>query len=154
MATSLQTPAGASLERIAQPGTVAVATGQQVGLFSGPAYTIYKVLHAVRVARWLTENGIPAVPTFWMATEDHDFAEVNHVWVFGADHRPAKIEMRRSASAQPVGGVVLADPPVRDLRATMRDLPFGDEVSDLVEETYRAGSTMGAAFGELLRRLL
>ncbi|HEY2013651.1 MAG TPA: bacillithiol biosynthesis cysteine-adding enzyme BshC, partial [Bryobacteraceae bacterium] len=153
-ALRLQNPAGSSLSRLAQAGTVAVVTGQQVGLFSGPAYTIYKVLHATRLAAWLSENGVPAVPVFWLATEDHDFAEVNHAWVFGPDHRPTKLEMRRSASAQPVGGVALADPPVRELRAAMRGLPFGEEVADLVEETYRAGSTMGKAFGELLRRLL
>ncbi len=67
-----------------------MATGQQVGLFSGPAYTIYKALHAVRLAEWLTANGIPAVPVFWLATEDHDFAEVNHAWVFDAAHRPRR----------------------------------------------------------------
>ena len=138
-----QNPESPALERLAQPGTVAVVTGQQVGLFSGPAYTIYKVLHAVRLAEWLTENGIPAVPLFWLATEDHDFAEVNHAWVFDADHRPQKVEMRRSASAQPVGDVTLAAPPVRELRAALQGLPFGEEVADLVEETYRAGQDHG-----------
>src|SRR3954466_14807366 len=147
-------PAGKSLERLAQPGTVAVVTGQQVGLFSGPAYTMYKVLHAVRLAEWLSANGIPAVPVFWLATEDHDFAEVNHVWVFDAAHQPVKLEMRRSASAQPVGDIALAAPPVRELRTAFQGLPFGEEVADLVEETYRPGNTMGGAFSELLRRLL
>src|ERR1700687_4186356 len=79
-----------ALERLAQPGTVVVATGQQVGLFTGPAYTVFKALHAARLAEWLTANGIPAVPVFWVATEDHDFEEVNHVWVFDAQHRPVK----------------------------------------------------------------
>src|SRR4051812_7027785 len=147
-------PAGKSLERWAQRGTVAVVTGQQVGLFSGPAYTMYKVLHAVRLAEWLSANGIPAVPVFWLATEDHDFAEVNHVWVFDAEHRPVKLEMRRSASAQPVGEIALAAPPVRELRTALHGLPFGEEVADLVEESYRPGSTMGKAFGELLKQLL
>ncbi len=153
-ALRIQNPAGPSLDRLSRPGTVAVATGQQVGLFSGPAYTIYKALHAARLAEWLSANGVPAVPVFWLATEDHDFAEVNHVWVFGQDHQPAKLEMRRSASAQPVGSVILSDPPVRELRDIFHGLPFGEEVADLVGETYRAGSTMGKSFGELLRRLL
>ncbi|MBZ5618015.1 MAG: bacillithiol biosynthesis cysteine-adding enzyme BshC [Acidobacteriia bacterium] len=153
-ALRVQNPPGASLERLAQPGTVAVVTGQQVGLFSGPAYTVYKLLHAAKLADWLTANGIPAVPVFWMATEDHDFAEVNHVWIFDSEHRPLKLEMRRSTSAQPVGAVALVDPPVRELRAALHGLPFGEEVADLVEETYRAGSNMGKAFGELLRELL
>ncbi|MBZ5579020.1 MAG: bacillithiol biosynthesis cysteine-adding enzyme BshC [Acidobacteriia bacterium] len=148
-----QNPPSPSLERLAEPGTVAVVTGQQVGLFSGPAYTLFKALTAVKLAQTLTAGGIPAVPVFWLATEDHDFAEVNHVWVFNGDHRPAKLEMRRQASAQPVGGVPLITPPVRELRAGLRGLPFGDEVADLVEGSYRAGSTMGQAFGELLRQI-
>jgi len=139
-----------ALARLAQPGTVVVATGQQVGLFSGPAYTVFKALHAVRLAEWLTQNGIPAVPVFWVATEDHDFAEVNHVWVFDAKHRPVKLEMRRAASLQPVGTVTLASPPVNELRAALHGMPFGDEVADEVEETYRGGNTMGGAFGELV----
>src|SRR5579872_3066292 len=82
------------LTRLAQPGTVAVVTGQQVGLFSGPAYTIYKALTAVKLARELTARGIPAVPIFWLATEDHDFAEINQCWTFGSSHRPIELAVR------------------------------------------------------------
>src|SRR5882724_9649628 len=102
-ALRVQNSGSPALLRLAEPGTVAVVTGQQVGLFSGPCYTIYKVLHAVKLASWLTENGVSAVPVFWLATEDHDFAEVNHVCVFDAEHRPTRLEMRRAASEQPVG---------------------------------------------------
>src|SRR6516225_3725009 len=77
-----------SLSRLAEPGTVAVVTGQQVGLFGGPAYTIYKALTAVRLARDLSGQGIPAVPVFWLASEDHDFPEVSLAWTFDASHRP------------------------------------------------------------------
>ena len=153
-ALRVQNPQSPALERLAQRGTVAVVTGQQVGLFSGPCYTIYKVLHAVKLAAWLSANGMPAAPLFWLATEDHDFAEVNHVWVFGADHQPRKMEMRRTAGEQPAGDVALSAPPVRELRAALHGLPFGEEIADLVEETYRAGNTMGKAFAELLRSLL
>ncbi len=149
-----QNPKSPALDKLAQPGTLVVASGQQVGLFSGPSYTIFKALHAARLAKWLSENGIPAVPVFWLATEDHDFAEVNHTWVFDAVHHPVKLEMRRAASSQPAGTVTLASPPVNELRAALRGMPFGDEVADLVEESYRGGNTMGRAFGELLRSLL
>jgi len=147
-------PESRTLERLARPETVAVVTGQQVGLFSGPSYTLYKVLHAIKLAEWLTGQGISAVPLFWLATEDHDFAEVNHAWVFDRRHTPVKLEMRRTASAQPVGGVTLSNPPVRELRTALQGMPFGDEVADLAEDTYRSGNTMGRAFSELLRRLL
>src|SRR4051794_14949498 len=147
-------PASPALDRLAQPGTVAVVTGQQVGLFSGPCYTIFKVLHAVRLATWLSENGIAAVPVFWLATEDHDFAEVNHAWVFDAMHRPHRLEMRRTAAEQPVGGVTLQNPPIEELRTALEGLPFAAEVMAEVEAAYTAGSTMGQAFQSLLRRLL
>src|SRR6202451_3746153 len=83
----------ASLDLLARPGTVAVVTGQQVGLFSGPAYTVYQALTAMRLADSLNQRGIAAVPIFWVATEDHDFAEVNHAWVFGAADEPIAIRV-------------------------------------------------------------
>ena len=147
-------PASAAIDRLAQPDTVVVATGQQVGLFSGPCYTIYKALHAAKLAAWLSANGIPAVPVFWLATEDHDFAEVNHVWVFDPAHTPVKLEMRRGASAQPVGDVPVSAPPLAELRAALDGFPFHEEVCALTERAYRSGNTMGAAFGELLRGIL
>jgi bacillithiol biosynthesis cysteine-adding enzyme BshC len=142
-----------SLDLLARPGTVAVVTGQQVGLFSGPAYTVYKALTAVKLARQLEAQGIPAVPVFWLATEDHDFAEVNHCWVFDPQHRPIELEMRISSSGQPVGNVMLAQPPVEELRSALADFPFAGEVSELVRECYTPGRTMGEAFGALLARL-
>ncbi|HMD31006.1 MAG TPA: bacillithiol biosynthesis BshC, partial [Candidatus Acidoferrales bacterium] len=66
-----------SLDRLAA-GAVAVVAGQQTGLFTGPAYTLYKALTAIRVARELTAAGTDAVPIFWLASEDHDLAEVDH----------------------------------------------------------------------------
>src|ERR1017187_1445687 len=133
-ALRVQNPPSPALERLAQPGTLAVAAGQQVGLFSGPAYTIYKALHAARLAEWLTAQGLPAVPVFWLATEDHDFAEVDHTWVFNTEHQPVKLALPRQAGAQPVGGVELAAPPVAELRAALAGLPFADETVRLVEE--------------------
>lgn len=144
-----------SLERLAQPGAVAVATGQQVGLFSGPAYTIYKALTAAKLARHLTAQGIPAVPVFWLATEDHDFAEINHCWTFDAEHRPTKLVLNGSlASNQPVGEVRITATPIDALRECLRAFPFGEEVAAQVADAYRPGRTLGEAFGALLKSLL
>ena len=62
-------------------GARAVVSGQQIGLFLGPAYTLYKAITIIRLARELTSAGVEAVPIFWLASEDHDLAEVNHAFV-------------------------------------------------------------------------
>ena len=145
-----------SLDLLRKPGTVAIVTGQQVGLFSGPAYSIYKALTAIKAARELTSAGIPAVPIFWLATEDHDFAEVDHVWIFGPDHQPVKIRMKGPDvnGSHPVGGIGLRDIPVDQLRMALAGLPFADDAVALVERAYAPGETMGLAFAKLIRELL
>jgi bacillithiol biosynthesis cysteine-adding enzyme BshC len=148
-------PGSAALEQLARPGTLAVVTGQQVGLFSGPAYTIYKALTAAKLARELSAHGIPAVPVFWLATEDHDFAEVNHCWVFDAQHRPVKLEMPRAAApGQPVGQVVLEEPPLAGLLEAICEFPFGSALGTALATAYAPGRTMGQAFSALLKELL
>ncbi len=64
------------LEKLGNPDTVAVVTGQQVGLFGGPALTVFKAATAVSAARFLSDLGLPAVPVFWLASNDSDFEEV------------------------------------------------------------------------------
>ncbi|HEY6390984.1 MAG TPA: bacillithiol biosynthesis cysteine-adding enzyme BshC [Bryobacteraceae bacterium] len=144
-----------SLDLLARPETVAVVTGQQVGLFSGPAYTIYKALTAARLAAELTARGTPAVPVFWLATEDHDFAEVNHTYVFDKEHRPIKVSVNGSAgSERPVGTIPIAEPPVEQLREILSAFPYGEDVAGLVRQAYRPGVTFGAGFQSLLEQLL
>jgi bacillithiol biosynthesis cysteine-adding enzyme BshC len=145
-----------SLRKLAQPGTVAIITGQQVGLYGGPAYTIYKALTAVRIARELTEHGTPAVPMFWLATEDHDFAEVDHTFVFGAGRQPVKLSVSpaKAADGQPAGEVIIGALPVNELRTALAGLPFVEEACALAEAAYQPGRTMGQAFAHLMRELL
>ncbi|HLJ49297.1 MAG TPA: bacillithiol biosynthesis cysteine-adding enzyme BshC [Bryobacteraceae bacterium] len=144
-----------SLDLLAQEGTVAVVTGQQVGLFSGPAYTIHKAVTAVRLARRLTEEGIPAVPVFWLATEDHDLAEINHAYVFDQDHRPVRLQADgHGPSLQPVGTIPMREVPIDALAAALAPFAFGEEVSSLVARAYQPGVTFGEAFLTLLQELL
>jgi bacillithiol synthase len=143
------------LTRFAQPGTVAVVTGQQVGLFGGPAYTIYKALTAAKLAKNLTARGISAVPIFWMATEDHDFAEVAHTWVFDGDGHTARLHVESAVTGQkPAGNYTIAQPPIEELRAAMSGFPHTEEVIAAVKDAYQPGATMGAGFRALVLKLL
>jgi bacillithiol biosynthesis cysteine-adding enzyme BshC len=148
-----QNGASEALERPGRPGAVAVVTGQQAGLFSGPCYTVHKALTAARLARKLSEAGVPAVPVFWVATEDHDFAEVNHCWVFDAAGAPVRLELA-GENHGPVGAMGVEGAPIEGLRAALADLPFGGEIAGMVAESYASGETFGSAFVTLLRQVL
>lgn len=144
-----------ALQKLSQPNTVAVVTGQQVGLFSGPLYTIFKALTAVRLANELNQQGISAVPIFWLATEDHDLAEVDHAWVFDQDGTPTRIAVSNTVvNGGPVGDVKFNEMPLRELRAALGDLPFADDLMVRVARAYRPGVTFGAAFRTLLQDTL
>ena len=146
---------GANLDRLALPGTAAVVTGQQVGLFSGPAYTVYKALTAVRVARELSAQGTPAVPVFWLATEDHDFPEISKAWVFGPSGDPVSLSVDAPAVVDgPVGPLVPARYPVDELAAALKGFDSADDVIELVRKSYAPGQSLGIAFRDLVRGLL
>lgn len=148
-------PERPALEQLAKPDVCAVVTGQQVGLFSGPSYAIYKALTAVKLARSLTERGIPSVPVFWLATEDHDDVEVNHCWAFDSGHRPVALSVETGEThGKPVGQIPLRNPPLNTLRAAIGQLPYGDEIAAIAEATYAPGRTFGEAFRDLMGRLL
>ncbi len=150
-----QNPESGSLRLLAQEGTVAVLTGQQVGLYSGPAYSIYKALTAVRLARQLSDQGIPAVPVFWVATEDHDLAEVSSCWSFTSGQKPLLLRTPHpDGSDRPVGAIAMEQLPHAALRESLEGFPFAEEVIALVERNYKDGATYGEAFVGLMRALL
>ncbi|MBV8809587.1 MAG: bacillithiol biosynthesis cysteine-adding enzyme BshC [Acidobacteriaceae bacterium] len=145
----------AGLSKLAEPATVAVVTGQQVGLFSGPAYTIFKALTAVKLAAELEQHGVPAVPVFWLATQDHDIAEVDHAWVFNEQLTPTRISVANTvAGGGPVGEVELRDLPLEELRRALGELPFADEVTQRLTCAYQSRASFGSAFRVFLKDLL
>jgi bacillithiol synthase len=143
-----------NLEKL-ERGAVAVVSGQQVGLFGGPAYAVYKALTAIRLAEELSESGIPAVPVFWMATEDHDLDEVRHVTWFDSG-KLVRFELPSEAAAgHPVGQVRLG-PPIQDNVKKAVGLlsgPASETISRALEQSYKSNDTYGSAFGKLFAQL-
>ncbi len=138
---------------------VAVVTGQQAGLFTGPLYTIYKALSAVRMTECLTARGYKAVPVFWIATEDHDFKEVSSVNVLNAngDLVEIKNEPQRCYENLPVGYVKLDDSIKTTIDELFKELPhteFTDELKTFVEKSWAEGVDYGDGFARLLTDFL
>lgn len=144
-----------NLERL-EKGAVAVVTGQQVGLFTGPSYAIYKALSAVRVAKDLTEAGVDAVPVFWMATEDHDLDEVRHTTFFH-DGNLVRLELPSNpGTGAPVGAIRLGDSIGGVIRAgsLLLEGQDGGALAKLLREAYQPHDTYGGSFAKLFSRLL
>jgi len=142
---------GASLAAFRQ-GANLVVTGQQVGLFGGPAFTPFKAATAIALAREATAAGHPHLSVFWLASEDHDFAEINHVSF------PKRREIRKltyasgPSAAVPVGGVVL-DETITPLLDEAWELLGYSDAMEWLSAAYRPGRTMAAAFAEFYRHV-
>ena len=148
-----------NIEILRSPDAVAVVTGQQAGLFSGPLYTIYKALSAIRAAECLRGQGFKAVPVFWVATEDHDFEEVSKTFVIGRKGELVESQTEPSHCHEnlPVGYIKLDETikqGIRELIDSLMPTEFTDELRTLLEDCWKPDEYFGDAFGKLLTRLV
>ncbi len=144
-----------TLENIARlrAGAQAVVTGQQVGLFGGPAFSIFKALTAVKLAEEATRGGVDCVPIFWLATEDHDIAEVSEVSIPGPDYVLQKLTAPTEGVPDAPVGTVRLGPGIQDVVEAAAGLLGPSAVSDFLRESYRPGESFGTAFARLFARV-
>lgn len=145
----------ANLDRLAA-GASAVVTGQQVTLFGGPLLTLLKAATAVRMAAEASRTGHPHVPIFWLATEDHDFEEINQINLpchSGAQPGLQTLRLpRHPGPGRAVGNLPLGDgilPVVEELRRCLGQ----NSTSDLIATLYTPTATFASAFAALISRL-
>ena len=152
--------AAARARQLARPDAVAVVTGQQAVLFGGPLFVLYKAVAALKVAALLEQRrGRPVVPVFWVASDDHDFAEVRSASVLdeSGQIRTLRYAPAREPAGLPASAVVLDETIVEIVEELRRSLPAGphrDEVIARVAACYRPGATLAGAFARLLSALL
>lgn len=142
----------ANLERFRQ-GALAVVTGQQVGLFGGPLFDIFKALSAIKLAAQATAPGVDCVPVFWLATEDHDLAEVNHVSLVAPHGPPEKLTVETHGIPDAPVGAINFGPEIGPAVDRAASLLGESEVSAWLRETYRQGESLGSGFARLFARL-
>jgi bacillithiol biosynthesis cysteine-adding enzyme BshC len=148
----------ANIERLRQDDAVVVITGQQAGLFTGPLYTIYKALTAIKLAADLRTKDVNAVPMFWIASEDHDFEEVNHTRIVNRDGQLTTIRYTACSpkEGKPVGHIKLAEgvrENIDQMIETLPDSEFTPELAEYLRASYAPGESFAGAFGKLMMRL-
>jgi bacillithiol biosynthesis cysteine-adding enzyme BshC len=152
--------ARANAESLRDPKTLAVVTGQQSVLFGGPLYVLYKALAAMELARHMGESlKTKVVPVFWVASDDHDFAEIRATTLMDGNSglQTLRYEPEVEPNLQPASTIVLDDT-IGPLAKSVRDLlpasPWRDEVCDAMVAAYRPGVSISGAFSRLLQHFL
>ncbi|MEO6334028.1 MAG: bacillithiol biosynthesis cysteine-adding enzyme BshC [Pyrinomonadaceae bacterium] len=148
----------ANIELLRRADTVAAVSGQQAGLFTGPLYTIYKALSAVKMAECLRGRGLNAVPIFWAATEDHDFDEISRAFLLDNNGREVRFQLERSADEMgvAVGQIAISDSFAADLQAGIDQLPETEFTGELLKELaaiWAPGQSLGVAFCSHIQQL-
>jgi bacillithiol biosynthesis cysteine-adding enzyme BshC len=144
-----------AIENIARlrSGACAVVTGQQVGLFGGPAFALYKALSAVKLAQLVSKQGADCVPIFWLATEDHDLDEVSHVRMPLPDGRQELVSSGTQGRPDaPVGAITFGNE-ISSAVNRANELLGDCELTQLLAQAYRPGETFGSAFARLFAQI-
>lgn len=155
--------AGEAVERnlaaLAQKGSVAVVTGQQVGIFGGPLFTLYKALTCLKLAESLGARlGKTVVPIFWLAADDDDVAEVNRLTVTNRENELVSLSSAFDTDERrPVSQIHLTadlENSHRALSETIAETEFKSEVLQGLQQAYRVGASLPEAFARWLLNLL
>lgn len=137
----------------------AVVTGQQTGLFGGPLFTIYKALSAVKLADRLSRTCEGCyIPVFWLASDDHDFREVNHIFLLDKNSEPAKIAYQNENEnpRRPVSDILLTSEianTLEQLRKQTYASDFRDGTLTLLQDAYTPGTPFSEAFARWMTTL-
>lgn len=134
-------------------GALAVVTGQQVGLFGGPAFTLYKALSAVKLASAARALGIECVPIFWLATEDHDLEEVDQLRLLQPDGQLVTLTSGARGGEDAPASEVRFGAELSAIIARARELLGETEASGLLADSYRPGESFGTAFAKLFAKI-
>ncbi|MDH7514861.1 MAG: bacillithiol biosynthesis cysteine-adding enzyme BshC [Bacteroidota bacterium] len=142
------------IESLRDPKTFVVVTGQQVGLFTGPLYTLYKAMTARHLADWLTEYfpGCRFLPLFWLESEDHDLDEAGSSAFIDAENNVLEIRYEQTGETEqrnlrPVGSIPLDDRIAEIIDTIEHRFPQTDYTGEMLK-TLRRAYTPGTTFTE------
>lgn len=139
--------------------TIAVVTGQQLGILGGPLYTVFKTITALRLANQLSEryDEFKFVPVFWLEGDDHDFNEVRSINLFDNENQVINIgykeEINDDDAKQSIGKINF-DEALNEFfskyEVSLRESDFKNELVAKLKECYQVGKSFKQSFRELL----
>jgi bacillithiol biosynthesis cysteine-adding enzyme BshC len=145
-------PAAAPALAALAAGAGTVLTGQQVGLFGGPLFSPFKAATAIARARQGTACGSPHAAVFWLASEDHDFAEINRV-TFPAGREPAELVYSNAPAAAVRAGSIVFDDSIAPLVERAAELLGASDATEALVAAYKPGRTFAQAFAGFYSKL-
>lgn len=150
-----------NIDKLRDPKAVCLVAGQQAGLFGGPMLVIIKALAVVKAcgeySRLLSR---PVVPMFWIAADDHDFAEVNHTYVLGRGNDVCRVSYAAEREWDlPIGETKLDDEAAlaeakQQLHEALGESDFTEDLYGLIDQCYTSDDTMATAFAKMMTALV
>ena len=139
--------------------TLAVVTGQQLGILGGPLYTFYKIITAIKLSNFLSEryDDFRFVPVFWLEGDDHDFNEVRNINLVNDNNEVIKIEYGQEIEEEENRGSVgylkineTVNQFFSTLEQNLRTTEFTPDLLGKIKSFYSPGKTLKQAFKELV----
>ncbi|HEY3249964.1 MAG TPA: bacillithiol biosynthesis BshC, partial [Ignavibacteria bacterium] len=161
-----------NIELLKREDTFAVVTGQQVGLYTGNLYTIYKTITTVKLAKNLKERfpQFNFVPVFWLESEDHDIDEANHVYIINKQNELVRVGFETEEpqsndpeypgsrrNSKPVGSMKLGEMVNsinEQLRSNLMDTDFKDKIMNVITSCYKEGNNYKTSFAQMVNSLM
>lgn len=149
-----------NIESLLNENTFVVITGQQLGILSGPLYTLYKIITTIKLADHLNQkyNELKFVPVFWLEGDDHDFNEVNWIKILDNENKLTKIIYDDGLDAEtnrgPLGNYnfdLMIEQFIEKISSTLRETEFKSSVLELIKSYYYPGASFKSGFVGLIR---
>jgi bacillithiol biosynthesis cysteine-adding enzyme BshC len=153
----------ALLELLSRDNSLAVVTGQQVGLFCGPLYTLFKTISAIKLAAELKRrfSEFEFVPVFWLEGDDHDLEESNHIHLLNGASEVVRVEAILTSGEEenlhPLGEIrfdASIEQVFQQVDALLTGSEFKPALMKMLTSYYREGETYSTAFAKTMTKLL
>jgi bacillithiol biosynthesis cysteine-adding enzyme BshC len=149
-----------NIDKLSAGNAFAIVTGQQATIFTGPLYTIYKALTAIKLSKYLSEKyQADFIPIFWTESNDHDFEEANHIYLLDQNSDSVKLEYTPSQYTpdSSIKNISIEDgfaEVINTLEGYVHDTEFKNSIFEIIRKSYQLSQSLSYGFGQMMTHLL